>query len=30
LGTYTSITLLFPRFKNTVEDIFLNAVEYRL
>jgi hypothetical protein len=29
LGTYAAITSLFPRFKSTVEAIFLNAVEYR-
>jgi hypothetical protein len=30
LGRYTAIPSSFPRFKSTVEVIFLNAVEYRL
>jgi hypothetical protein len=30
LGTYTAIPSFFPRFKSTVEVIFLNAVEHRL
>jgi hypothetical protein len=28
--TYTAIPSFFPRFKSSVEVIFLNAVEYRL
>jgi hypothetical protein len=30
LGTYTVVPLFFPRFKSTLEVIFLNALEYRL
>jgi hypothetical protein len=30
LRTYTTIPSFFPHFRNTVEVIFLNAVEYRL
>jgi hypothetical protein len=30
LGMYTTIPSLFPRFKSTVEVIFLTAIEYRL
>jgi hypothetical protein len=30
LGTYTAISPFFPRFKSTVEVIFLNTVENRL
>jgi hypothetical protein len=30
LGMYTVILTFFPRFKSTMEVIFLNAVKYRL
>jgi hypothetical protein len=30
LGTYTAIQWFSPRFRSTVEVIFLNAVEYHL